>query len=349
LDSRIREATITSVGELAYIHTGYPWRTIRFAPVRPFLTNSTVSVEAGPATARVNNLFVADKPVDTATGLGDPNFISSGAWDHRGVEQAAIPDWTMLDMFKVGNETVVPGRININNRFTGPAAQFPARVEPIQALLRDTLNVADLFISSNSAMQVTFQSPVANVVALDWVARNVVVGLCVPDSPYGKVTSLGDNRMGPYLTPGQICEVPGLHAQYQKLGLTRNPTAAERAQIIARIANLITTRSDTFTLWVVAESVQDLDRDGRFDWVYEQQWRYLPSQFPPPNVKTNWWQSNVVNNAFLVSAMADGDGDGDKRLDRVKSRYRIQATVQRYVDTDGKSKYRVLYTRFHPG
>lgn len=128
----------------------------------------------------------------------------------------------------------------------------------------------------------------------------------------------------------------------------------------------MTTRSDVFTIWVIAESVQDLDRDGKFDWVYEQKWRWYPSganpAVAPPNISQTWWTSNVVltaiSNIQTRTELTSGDGDSDEYMDRLRGRCRIQAVVQREMDPgpDGlwgtgdepAPQYRVLYTRYWP-
>ena len=39
----------------------------------------------------------------------------------------------------------------------------------------------------------------------------------------------------------------------------------DRETPVRGIANLITTRSDTFTIWVIAQSIKDVDKNGQFN------------------------------------------------------------------------------------
>jgi hypothetical protein len=130
LGAVIKESAITTVGELSDIHTGYPWRTIRFRSVVPETTTDP------------NQYNVADPQLAAPyTGVGDPN---TGL---ETVETSAIADWVMLDMFQVGSSTdPVVGRMNINQRLDvagsgyllNPARTLKQRVTPIKALLANT-------------------------------------------------------------------------------------------------------------------------------------------------------------------------------------------------------------------
>jgi hypothetical protein len=114
----IREGLMDSSGELSYIHSGYPWRTIRFLPVHPPMTNE-------PA---FYSFF--DPRLDAPyTGVGNPN---TGL---RGIETNAVADWVLMDMFKTSDQERMPGRININAKFTGPASNLNDRIPPVRALI----------------------------------------------------------------------------------------------------------------------------------------------------------------------------------------------------------------------
>jgi hypothetical protein len=315
LDSRISETNMTSVGELAEIHTGYPWRTLRLASVRPFTSG-------GFATNIVNQWFTTDS-VSTNGSPGDPN---AGRED---CEANAAPDWLLLDMFTAG-PAVSGGRININQRFTGPAAQLASRRQPLMALIYGT--------DSN----LTYNATGAAAGSLPWAAQTIADRAFVTNSPYAANAPF-------YLTPGEVCEAQGL--AFTSAGASRQPALRDRAVVVNRIGNLLTTRSDVFTLWVVAEYLRDLDADGYYDWQFLARYR-LAQTNAPAGIDPTWWQGNIVGQSNLIAGLNEvtlnvsGDGDSDLDLDMILARVRVQAVIQRYVE-GGVVKYRTLFTRFY--
>lgn len=317
----IAEANFQSVGELGHIHTGYPWRTIRLRSVVPETTGTTTN--SATADARLNVPY---------RDTGDPNTANPG------VETNALPDWVMLDMFTATNATSVAGKININGAIHGETVYLPqyytslsdskgwgnfvnttntmaARLPPIRALL---VNTSSDLTHSNAA--------------LDIIARNIINRTFVTNSPYASTTG---NRPPAYLTPGEICEVAGLGYFND---VTWHPSSADREQAIRRIGELVTTRSDTFTIWAVAQVIKERK------WFRAGKWSQLPYTEPDGLVDWVWFHPKWL--------FADGDGDedtlGDKGLtpDFILAEVRMQTVVQRYVDGTGKVCFRTLYTRY---
>jgi hypothetical protein len=65
-----------------------------------------------------------------------------------------------------------------------------------------------------------------------------------------------------FLTPGEICEVAGIDNGLVKysFGIDFNgPRKADKELIARKIANLITTRSNAFTIWAVAQGIKKVD------------------------------------------------------------------------------------------
>jgi hypothetical protein len=135
----------------------------------------------------------------------------------------AIPDWAMLDLFTVGGGTA--GRININS---GVIPGFPntKRLVPLKALLN---NVGTL--------------PVATVAPQIYDDNSTTARA---DS-YGMSEASGSVTLGIFDTIGELCEIPSL---------ATGANEAAREAAIRRIANLITVRSSTFTIWVMAQSIK---------------------------------------------------------------------------------------------
>jgi len=142
-----------------------------------------------------------------------------------------IPDWAMLDLFTVGN-AVVPnvaaGRININS-FINPGATGPTtpRLVPLKALLN----------SASSIFSPTTVGQLAQQIYNDTRAAADTYGMNEP----GTLNPIFD-------TIGEICEATGV--------ADTGANAAAKEATIRRIANLITVRSSTFTVWVMAQTIK---------------------------------------------------------------------------------------------
>ena len=243
-----REGPMESLGELMFIHTGYPHRTIRLRSVIP----ETTGTPSGSPYADAN------VPTQNSARFGDYNTTVAG-WQN--VEANAIPDWVMLDMFKIGPAATVPGRININQRFSGPANLLRPRLVSIEALIDNTSsNLSTYFDPLPPATPLigTNVDVLANNIATRVVATNLTITGLPTASPYAALPA--------YYTPGQICEVanmgyfsdprsPPAYDTYDQ-----NPSKTRRQQIIRRISNLITTRSNLFTIWAIAQSIKKVDK-----------------------------------------------------------------------------------------
>jgi hypothetical protein len=140
-----------------------------------------------------------------------------------------IPDWAMLDMFTVPNAKT-GGRININS-YINPALAIPApatqRLVPLKSLLSVLIPTPSLQL----------QTLAGNIYG------NINGGIYV-NSPDGF------GIVGAYDSIGEICEVLGMDN-----GAAVNE--ADKEAIIRRIADLITVRSNTFTIWIIAQSVKE--------------------------------------------------------------------------------------------
>jgi len=137
-----------------------------------------------------------------------------------GAAAGVIPDWAMLDLFTVANAKTA-GRININSLINPQSASgdpVKARLVPLNALL---FGLAGL--PATAAADIT-----ADIRA----------------DPYGIQQTAA---FGVFDTIGEVCEIPNM---------TTGPDEAAKEAAIRRIANLITVRSSTFTIWVIAQSIK---------------------------------------------------------------------------------------------
>lgn len=163
--------------------------------------------------------------------VGELGYIHTpNAWQYLtlqpggGASGGQIPDWAMLDIFTVGNGG--SGRININSLINpGLATPNPvqARLVPLEALL-NSLGLA------GKASDIYADAAATRVTGAD---------------AYGMQQATG---AGIFDTIGEVCEIPSL--------ANGQTTQAGKEAAIRRIANLITVRSNTFTIWVLAQSIK---------------------------------------------------------------------------------------------
>jgi hypothetical protein len=263
---------LDSVGELGYIHTGWPWRTLRLQP-------------------------------QPAQEIAAPRLI---------------PDWTVLDMFTVFSEPV-RGRININSALTNvfgcTSNTLPTRLQPLAALTNAPVGYAGPDLIAISQLQFV-------------------------NHPTNNFTGTPPLFPDLYTFVGQLCEV----TNFVPATVSAN---ADREARIRSMANLITTRSQTFSVWILAQVVLDKQRDGRFDWVR----LVLPTALP-----------SAENDQ--VGHFVDGDGDGDfakdqptsssvflharfsEAVDEILAEIRMQIVVERYEDPSGEVNFRTKYIRY---
>jgi hypothetical protein len=234
-----REGPIQSLGELAYIHTGYPFRTIRFRPVVPITTG--LNGIASPW---------LDAQAITPGTFGDYNTTLN----KQNIERDAVPDWIMLDFFTVGATPTYSGRINVNTRFLGPASGLQPRSVPLQALINATSESNQVAFYNGGNGPGTNVENIAKYIATRTLSSNSLSAY----SPYGDSPA--------YFTPGEVCETRDLEFFKDVVHTTGvyndRPSKNRRQQLIRRISNLVTARSNTFTIWAMAQSIKKVDQSS---------------------------------------------------------------------------------------
>ena len=118
------------------------------------------------------------------------------------------------------------------------------RTIPMQALINATsISNQVLYTSSIIGVRTNFEMVVSNI-----VDRSLV-----PSSPYAALPA--------YFTPGELCETAllGYFADStNSVSLyNNNPMKENRERIIRRVSNLITARSNNFTIWGMAQAIQE--------------------------------------------------------------------------------------------
>ena len=159
-----------------------------------------------------------------------------------------IPDWAVLDMFSVTNQAYV-GLVNINSAITNLAATA-VRSNLLAALvtgITPTYNMGTF----------TDQGPiVANIYAMNWATTGANGWRTKRTNPFKFLPNV-------YNMVGELCEV-------DSIATNCNPAATfstdfMREARLRSFANLVTTRSGQFTVWALAQTIQDVNANGTFD------------------------------------------------------------------------------------
>jgi hypothetical protein len=213
-----------SAGYLQYIHTG---------------------LMPDPANDPNDPRYVAGN-IPSGTPYRLINFSPSSSASQQTVGGASYPDWAMLDLFTVpaglqplGSPLPAPlqltwggataGRINPNSAII-PFLSSVARTAPLEAQLKN-LQVTTNYDSSGN--------PVAS--SIDEVSIAAAINTYV--------AGLGR----PLMLPGEICNVPAVsNFVYSPVG----PASASRNDLVFQIIGNLTTRSNTFTVWTVAQVIK---------------------------------------------------------------------------------------------
>jgi hypothetical protein len=174
---------------------------------------------------------------------------TANLWKHvtlqpgGGSAAGQIPDWALLDLFTTA--TPLPqtgGRININS-FINPGLSNP-RLNPTAPGRRQVPLLALLNSMSSVITPATLAQQIYDD---DTSVRSDTYGMTDPTT--------GDPIFD---TIGEVCEIPSL-------ATGANQAAKEAA--IRRLANIITVRSQEFTIWVMAQSIKQPSTStiGRFN------------------------------------------------------------------------------------
>jgi len=185
-----------------------------------------------------------------------------------------LPDWLAVDLFSATDIANVAGRMNINVLDGNPAS--PSRPQPLNALLGSSV------------------SPVPNSISTFSLHNSPTLSSFVPAA---------DKY---FTTAGQVCEVTGL-ADVPGFKSTREALAQS-------IVNLITPRSDIFTIWAVAQGIKKV---------------------PLPGMTVITQPQTFVPGVDLIT--------GEVKIQAVVQRYEVPSTIP---GTPATVRFRTLYYRY---
>jgi hypothetical protein len=183
------------------------------------------------------------------------NFSPGNATSQQTAGGSSYPDWALLDLFTVP-ATLQPlsGGSPVNLTWGGATAGrinpsgvlYPfdiQRTTPIKALVKG-LQVSTSYSPSTSSN--------ATITTIDDTAASLVAtGIC------NYVTAQGR----PLMLAGEICNVPEVAAYLYTGGAA---SATSRNDLVRQIVGNLTTRSNTYTIWAVGESVRK--KPGNTNW-----------------------------------------------------------------------------------
>lgn len=209
----------------------------------------------------VSTMFIRNKPMETLWELGcihrgeawrtlNLTVFNSAATETSGMADYASGDANILDEVKLGDQVKTLGRINVNTSYK----------EVVQALLANVTiggTYEDSAVSGKTITQ-TVAGQIAQAgsapVSGEWLFHNGSTG--------GKssVTDVGED---PIASRGQLCLITKLidgtaYTPSSSSDDLRQDTDMWKEEIIGKIAALTTTRSNFFTVIVVAQSIKDM-------------------------------------------------------------------------------------------
>lgn len=193
----------------------------------------------GDATCHTNTVFVRDRGAFFPSELA---FIHTGVpwrtfWlqPQYPTELTAIPDWAAVDIFSGSDLREVQGRMNVN-AWISPSVPsiLPPRFAPLSALLTNRLGVSTQYDKGSVLTNLYDAVPdLSNVVArFPAFSRDA------------------------FIFAGEVCEVSGLATNNVSSG---NSNKARFETPARGIVNIITTRSNQFTIWAIAQSIKKVD------------------------------------------------------------------------------------------
>jgi hypothetical protein len=194
----------------------------------------------GGAVASHSTFYVQEGAIPSLGYLG---YVHTGKpWRtlrlQPNLETNAVPDWALLDIFKLSDATTTSGRININARIldatTAPAIP-PSRRAALMAILTN-----GGFL--NNTAGASLYMPIANSHSIADAIINQGWTVSVP---------------GIALMAGEVCQVSALN--------NAGTTDETKEFIIRQIAPHITARSTSHTVWCLAQTIKDMGQLGIYE------------------------------------------------------------------------------------
>lgn len=308
---------MSSVGWLSCVSTGIqsgrPWRTLKFQP----------GGGGDPPDWLLMDLFAV--PFDEQTRIYTNSTyqypIINDTINNRQFSAVGLP-------FALTYMNSTAGKININakvfpDKSTDPNFTTPDRTLPLQALLENMYRGTTQITSSAATAGNNSKTLALNIV--------------------NQVPAPGRTFNGPYKYGGEICEVAGI-ADDAALN------EWDRESVIRNLGSLITTRSNAFGVWGIAQSVKKVPQnvtgpsanpaqfqsgdqvvgEKRFYAIVERYiWPGMDGVAGNAEIDSSGSYSQLGANAFLASPTNTNDGT-DPSSSSFEQSYNPQAAVIKY-------------------
>jgi hypothetical protein len=279
----IKEGNFESPAELGFIHTGIPWRTLRMQSVVPPANSveatcpsctpsipapSTEEADAIPDWVLLDIFTAGTTPVLRGRLNINSSIFGSNTFVRPTLTTSVLPPRTPSTAALFYGMDNTPLSLPITNSLTpvtphvtnfwwgtfvaNPASGFnPSGLPP-----------------PSSPPQPSSQDvqPDTNAMNIAW-SHDTNLTQAIRDQYFA--TSTTPYRLSPlFLTPGEVCEVKGIDNALVLWGTAPNrsgPRKADKELIMRKISNLITTRSNVFTVWAIGQAIIDVDKNGQYD------------------------------------------------------------------------------------
>lgn len=262
-------------------------------PLSVWLPNQDNRIPKQARLPSVGALFAVRTGVFPDKNVASLNYVEQHGVPFRGLNMSpstqasqatdggtSYPDWAMLDLFNVpflpqkpygpgtsvaavqpfrrltyGGATV--GRMNINNpevpypfsEATAGVAQTPPKRNALKALF-EGLTPSRTYDSSNEPVFTTIDASTSAVLA--------------------QAVAKYQKQKGPFFMAGQIANVPEVAAYlYTFNGSATRANSISRNDLVRDTMGAITTRSNVYTIWVVAQTIRKNPGNTRYD-VFEK-------------------------------------------------------------------------------
>lgn len=277
----IAEGGMNSLGELGFIHTGKPWRSLS---LQYYGAQADEAGEMGSSVSAIPDWALLDLfSVNTPPIYGRVN-INNGGW-HLGNnrENAYAPSVGNCPTFEeppnyprhpnlvatwtgVENFLTVPNyqwayvslRTSAYNRYAQNNAHAQIKTQPTSlAPTYDSASVplaAALNVFPETTDGARCRNRLANYIYYRYHPLTKDRTSFAPLGDPSDDTFLAGSIYQPYYTVGQICEVPGMNSLFTGNGAQAAYTDADKEDTVRRIINVLTTRGDAFTINAVGYS-----------------------------------------------------------------------------------------------
>jgi len=271
----IAESGMRSIGELGFIHTGKPWRSLstQYYGAQSDETGAAIganpraipdwalldifAVNTPPIYGRINintgGWHLGNNQGGTAIGKPDPGFEDQDQTLARSPTRPnLLADWpdTIAQWYNefskqsyYASQTLRISACNNNIRYNCIGSPtYDAASVPVAAAL-------NVFPPGNSGK--SFRNRLANYITHRYLPISPPSRVkCAPMGDYYSTTSI----YAPYFTVAEICELPNMNCLFTGDGTQSASTDADKEDTVRRIINVLTTHGDVFTVHAIGSA-----------------------------------------------------------------------------------------------